>query len=215
MILVRVYIGQSRAAAWIRTLESYGFGEMTVREEVPPRRKPWAFDNGAFKDWTAGRVFDATKYERAMEKVAAVTTPPDFVVVPDLVAQGRESLDFSLCWVPRLRKMGRPLYLVLQDGMTEEMLAQDGAPEEFDGLFVGGSLEWKLRTTPQWVRFAHARGLKLHVGRMGTEARVRAALRWGVDSIDSCLPLWSEGNLRRFLRGFVASPSAELFPEVA
>lgn len=66
---MNVYIGQTRAAGWIRLLESYGFGEMCVREEVPPRRQPWAFDNGAFKDFSAGKPFNLKKYEAALDYV--------------------------------------------------------------------------------------------------------------------------------------------------
>lgn len=211
---MNVYVGQTRAAGWIRTLESYGWGEMCVREEVPPRRTPWAFDNGAFKDWTSEKPFDETRYLRALDALHLVcNTRPDFIVVPDLVAQGTKSLDFSLSWLPRIRKAGAkaPLYLVLQNGMDEQLLDDFGCLHEFAGLFVGGTLDWKLKTAPGWVGFAHARGLKLHVGRMGTTNRVRAAIRWGVDSIDSCLPLWSEGNLERFKRGFTPAQSRELF----
>jgi len=62
-------------------------------------------------------------------------------------------------------------------------------------------LPWKLRSAREWVRLAHRHGIKAHVGRVGTERRVAWARRIGADSIDSCLPLWSEENLERFLRG--------------
>jgi hypothetical protein len=75
--------------------------------------------------------------------------------------------------------------------------AQDAA-RAFDGIFVGGTLGWKLRTGDAWVRFAHARGLPVHVGRVGTARRVGWARRIGADSIDSCLPLWSRENLEAF-----------------
>jgi hypothetical protein len=45
---------------------------------------------------------------------------------------------------------------------------------------------------------------------MGTTERVRAARRWGADSIDSSLPLWSTGNLVRFIAGFT-TPCEDLF----
>lgn len=49
-----------------------------------------------------------------------------------------------------------------------------------------------------WVRFAHARGMPVHIGRVGTARRVRWARRIGADSIDSCVPLWSRENLDVF-----------------
>jgi hypothetical protein len=212
VIYVNVYVGQTRAAGWIRTMESYGFGEMVCRGELPPRRHPWAFDNGAFKDWTAGKEFDEARYNKDLDYLHLhAKASPDFMVVPDKVAGGLESLKFSLSWVDRLRRFGRPLYLVVQDGMG---IADVGPElEPFAGIFVGGTLKWKLQTARDWIRYAHVYRLKCHIGRMGTEKRVRAALRWGADSIDSCLPLWSADNLKRFLKGFEPSRTTEFHLE--
>lgn len=204
---MNVYLGQTRSAAWIRTLSSYGFGECVSRGEFPPRRTPWFMDNGAFGDWLAGRGFDVSAYERDLARLLASNLRPDFLVVPDLVARGKESLLFSLSWVERLCAIA-PLYFVVQDGMGEEIVP-DLKP--FAGLFVGGSLPWKLKTGAQWVALAHELGLRCHIGRVGTEKRVRWARRIGADSIDSSLSLWAEANFRRFLRGFEDEPNASLF----
>jgi hypothetical protein len=203
-----VYIGQTRGANWIARLEALGFGEMTCRGELPPRRRPFAFDNGAFKDWTAGKPFNVDRYERDLEALWRVDGTPDFLTPPDIVAGGLRSLEFSLDWMPRLRKYG-PLYLVVQDGM--EFSDVEPVLGDFAGIFVGGSLAWKLRTSENWVLLAHALGKKCHIGRVGTELRVRWARRIGADSIDSCLPLWSDANLRRFLRGFEPTRSRDFF----
>jgi len=181
---------------------------MVCRGELPPRRTPWAYDNGAFKDWRSGRPFDERRYLADIDMMHLVcNTSPDFVLAPDIVAGGMASLRFSLGWVDRLRRLA-PLYLAVQDGMTEADVGSELAP--FAGLFVGGSHPWKLRTAEAWAKFAHARGKKLHIGRVGTEKKVRWALRIGADSIDSCLPLWSAENLRRFLRGFVPEVNHEM-----
>lgn len=208
------YVGQARGSRLIATLQALGLGECTTREEVPPRRTPWFFDNGAFKDFTAGVAFQTARYERALDRLSS--TPglrPDFVVVPDIVAGGLESLRFSASWAERLSWLGLPLYLVVQDGMTERDVA--GALDSYAGVFVGGSLDWKLRTARQWADFAHLHGRQCHVGRMGTRERVRAARRWGVDSIDSSLPLWSADNLARFVAGFSDPLTGDLFEDCA
>ena len=75
---------------------------------------------------------------------------------------------------------------------------------------MGGTLEWKLRTGAMWAREAHARGLRCHVGRVGSEDRIRWALRIEADSIDSALPLFSEENLERFLSALEPSPQLTL-----
>lgn len=125
---------------------------------------------------------------------------------------GGESLRFSLAWAdrPELRALKAPLYLAVQDGMH----SVDIEPhlDKFAGLFVGGTLPWKIRTAAGWVAVAHAFGKRCHVGRVGTRRRVQWALRIGADSIDSCLPLWSEENLRAFIGGLKGDQNQELFP---
>lgn len=194
------YVGQTRAAKLSAQLTELGFGECTVREEFPPRRFPWFFDNGAFRDFTKGVGFLESRYQAALDKLSASSLRPDFVVAPDIVAGGLASLRFSESWASRLAHLGLPVYLVVQDGMTEADVRDALTP--YAGVFVGGSLGWKLRTAPRWVEFAHLHGRQCHIGRMGTRDRVRAARRWGADSIDSCTPLWSAANLARFVAGF-------------
>jgi len=180
----------------------------------PPRRTPWAFDNGAYRDWTAGRAFDADRFNASLDLALAHAPRPDFVVAPDIVAGGVASLDFSLRWAEHLAGRGvRNLYLAVQDGMAQEHL--DGAAlQRFTGLFVGGTLSWKLRTGEAWTRYAHRLGKRCHIGRVGTPNRLRWAIRIGADSVDSCLPLWSEGNLHRFLSGLAPHANRDLFDAV-
>lgn len=194
---MKVYVGQTRSRKLIEELEGLGFGECTQRGELPPRRRPWFADNGAFRDWKADRPFDRGKWWR--DVLQYDQHAPDFAVVPDMVAGGLESLAWSLQTVRPMREATEaPLYLVIQDGMTP----RDVLPHLhfFAGLFVGGTLEWKLEHGDQWVEFAHAHGKRCHIGRVGTAKRVRWAKRIGADSIDSCLPLFSSENLARFVR---------------
>ena len=202
-----VYIGQSRGAKMIARLTELGFGEMTVRGELEPRRTPWAFDNGAFRDWKKGVPFDAVRFSRDVARIREMESRPDFVVVPDVVAGGVESLDVSLGWLDELAGVA-PLYLAVQDGMG--IHHWHAYADRFDGIFVGGTVPWKIRTGEGWVKAAHSTGKPCHVGRVGTGKRVRWARRIGVDSIDSCLPLFAERNLRNFLNG-LNDPQEELF----
>ena len=120
---------------------------------------------------------------------------PDFLVVPDLVAGGMDSLEFSLSWVKELQGVA-PLYLAVQDGMGAYSVAPHIA--QFDGVFIGGTLKWKMRTGEEWVAFAHHYGKPCHIGRVGTAKRALWAMEIAADSIDSCVPLWSFDNLRVF-----------------
>jgi hypothetical protein len=88
-------------------------------------------------------------------------------------------------------------YLVVQEGMTVAEVA--AVLDRFSGIFVGGAeMSWKLETAPQWIELAHARGLRCHIGRIGTLARLELARRWRADSVDSCQPLWQLDRLQAF-----------------
>lgn len=215
---MRVYIGQTRSRALIAQLTALGFGECTQPKEYPPRRRPWFLDNAAFSDWRSGRDFNGVGFLCALISAVAAGALPDFIVCPDRVASGLESLAFSLRWralcefVLRARRAAGfrvPLlrwYFVVQDGMTPADVAPI-APM-FDGIFVGGSLPWKLSEGGAWVAFARELGMPCHVGRVGTPRHVAWARRIGADSIDSCTPLWAAANLDRFVRALAPTQAA-------
>lgn len=206
---MRAYVGQARGSRLIDELTSLGLGEMTVRKELPPRRTPWAFDNGAFGDWRAGRSLDEVAFRAALLRLPLAPTKPDFIVLPDIVAGGASSLAFSASWITELEAFGAPLYLAVQDGMVPTDLA--GILPRLGGIFVGGSLPWKLREAARWVSSAHSHSLPCHIGRVGTARRVIWARRIGADSIDSSLPLFSRENLAAFTMALRCPLSMELF----
>lgn len=206
-------MAQCRGAKLIRRLWELGIGECTVRGELPPRRHPYFFDNGAYKDWTAGVAFDGEQFLRDLDAIYRSIDRPEFIVLPDIVAGGLESLEFSRGWLHRCRGLA-PLYLAVQDGMETSDI-DERLTGELAGLFVGGTLEWKVRTGRPWAEFAHSIGLRCHIGRVGTENRTKWALRIGADSIDSALPLWSEENMERFLRCTEPETQFSLFTEAA
>lgn len=143
----------------------------------------YALDNGAWS-WTRdGGDFREAPFEAAVERFGERA---DFVVVPDLVARGRESLELSLRWLPRLEARlpwpGPRLLLAAQDGITEEDLA--GVLSDRVGIFVGGSTEWKLATMVAWGALARRRGAYLHVGRVNTARRIRLCHDAAASSFD-------------------------------
>src|SRR5579859_7540987 len=88
-----VYVGQTRSAELIRRLDELGYGECTTRGQLPPRRLPWIYDTGAYSDFTQDRTFNELRFERDMRAIRLwKLPPPDFIVAPDLVARGLESL---------------------------------------------------------------------------------------------------------------------------
>lgn len=198
---MRYYVGQARGAKTIAALEAAGFGECVNRGDYEPRRHPWFLDNGAFRDFKAGRPFDGDAFRAMFERTAAAPAP-DFVVAPDVVEGGRASLDFSLEWVWELRELNAatwpgdevPIYCAVQDGMSAADVHE--AIEWFDGIFVGGSTDWKLAATPGIVRECNLAGdVPVHVGRLGSGRRITYGRIVGAASADSCIPLREQRKL--------------------
>jgi hypothetical protein len=76
-------------------------------------------------------------------------------------------------------------------------------------LFVGGSIEWKLKTGHEWTQAARSFGggdILVHIGRVGSARRIAWAQWCGAHSIDSSLPLWSEEKLASFLEALKQPP---------
>lgn len=144
---------------------------------------PYALDNGAWTAFQRKERFDVKAFERAIDELGGGA---DFIVVPDIVLGGLQSLTFSRRWwdklhdYPHLRET--PLLIAVQDGMG----TRDIAPllSHRTGIFVGGSTHWKLRTMGQWAALAHSRSAICHVGRVNTARRIRLCEAAGIDSFD-------------------------------
>ncbi len=139
---------------------------------------PYALDNGAYGCWLRGEPFNEIGFRRLL---AAKGAGADWIVVPDIVAAGAESLDFSLEWLPAIAEHGKPL-IAVQDGMTVSDLASHISGDV--GLFVGGTTEWKLASMPEWGELAAFCGAYLHIGRVNTRRRIRYCASIGADSFD-------------------------------
>lgn len=144
---------------------------------------PCALDNGAFQAWKRGFPFMADLFRETLRKCYDLGLTLDFIVCPDIVANGRESLDFSLEWATGELKTTPNLALAVQDGMLPEHVKP--YLRHFSHIFVGGTVEWKWNTAYIWTYFAHANKKKVHIGQCGTVEKAKAALKMGVDSIDS------------------------------
>lgn len=182
-VSVMLYSGNEGSHTGLAQIRANSMGVLITATgwRTPKPGMRWCLDNGAFSAFLQRKPFDGALFERVLRKIPAAHRP-DFAVVPDIVAGGLHSLLLSAAWLPRLPH-GWPWYLAVQDGMQEK----DVEPYvgQVAGLFVGGTMEWKLRTGEAWVWFAHEHGLKVHVGRVGTVANICWAERIGADSADS------------------------------
>lgn len=138
----------------------------------------YGLDNGAWTAHQRGEPFEPAAFERA---VALLGADADWIVLPDIVAGGLASLDFSLSWLPRLRGIA-PLLLAVQDGIGKSDVADLIGPDL--GIFIGGSTAWKETTLPTWGQVARDRGAYLHVGRVNSARRIALCAAAGADSFD-------------------------------
>lgn len=138
---------------------------------------PYALDNGAWGCHQRGVPFNGDAFQWTYDRIGAGA---DWVVAPDIVGGGLESLELTELWLDRLT---HPLVLIaVQDGMEPEDVGPLMGPGR--GLFLGGSTEWKLRTLAQWGNYARQVGCYYHVARVNTIKRYRACQYSGVHSID-------------------------------
>lgn len=161
----------------------------------------FAVDNGCFAAFNRGEEWDPSPFLRILARCKAEDREPDFIVIPDKPLS-EDSLEFSKTWGPVLSKMypGFPLYLAVQDGTECDDLL--GIIEDIDGIFVGGSIDWKMETMAKWAIFAHERGLQCHVGRIGPVQRMILAELAGADSIDSTTWVQNKGGMTRYVKAY-------------
>ena len=139
----------------------------------------YALDNGAWSAYQQERAFDETAFARVYRSHGEGA---DWIVLPDIVAAGLDSLLFSLEWLDRLNDYQGLFLLAVQDGMKPEHVRPFIGKRV--GLFVGGTTPWKLDTLPQWAELARTQGVYLHVGRVNTARRIRYCSGFGVHSFD-------------------------------
>jgi hypothetical protein len=159
-----------RAAGWRLLVSARG----VLRDEG----FPYGLDNGAWTAFQRGEPFDVAAFERALEWGA---DNADWVILPDIVAGGIESLRFSLGWAARLQGVA-PLLLAVQDGMSVDDVRNVVGPDI--GIAVGGSTEWKELTCRAWGALAAEQNAYMHVLRVNTARRIHICAAAGANSFD-------------------------------
>lgn len=133
----------------------------------------YAIDNGAFSG------FDPCGFARLLHRQEPHRDRCLFAVVPDIVGNGRRTLEL---WRHRDRFIRDwPLALVAQDGMEELEIPWS----EVDALFIGGNDPWKESShSIDLVKTAKTLGKHVHIGRVNTPRRYRLFAVAGADTCD-------------------------------
>jgi hypothetical protein len=194
---MRFYIGSTRKKDFVSELAKRDIGRVNHPESrfTPYEGEKWFADNGAYSLWLQEKPFDEDKYMRYLDKLSK-HAPPEFAVLPDIVAHGNRSLEYSMYWLTSDRLPDWRWYFALQDGMSPGDI--EPIVYMFDGLFLGGTLGFKSRAK-QWVQFAATHDKPVHYGRAGVHHRIHDAYKSGCQSADSSFPLWNKERFAQFL----------------
>lgn len=160
----------------------------------------WALDNGAWSAFLQNTAFDEDAFSRALDKVGEGA---DWIVLPDIVAGGKASLDLTLKWLDRLQGFPERLLIAVQDGIEPNDVRHLLNP--MVGLFLGGSTEYKLATMDAWGQLARRRNCYFHVGRVNSLRRIRACAQAGAHSFDGTSIIAFPDTIYRLTEGVQAS----------
>jgi hypothetical protein len=208
---LQVFVGDTRSRELVARCRTFGWGRMFAESKPTPYEgERWGFDNGAFGAWLQARPFPAARFQTRLD-MALQLDAPALAVLPDIVAGGLTSLEFSLGWLEKV-PASWPWYLAIQDGMQPADL--DGMLDPLAGLFLGGTTRFKSQAAI-WADYAHAAGKKFHYARAGTPTRIEHAYLVRADSLDSCLPLWDEGKWLQFQRAVHEPGRQGMLPSLA
>lgn len=190
--------GVERAETRQAAAAGYPLGVMAQPDTAvhlqPRYYRAWAADNGCY---SRGERFRLDAYLAWLVGLGCRETCL-FATAPDVVADARATWERSRYVLPVLRALGYRAALVAQDGA--EAMRLDWST--FDALFIGGSTAWKLSEAAYaLIGEAKGRGKWVHVGRVNSLRRLRAAAFAGADSADGTfLKVAPDINLPRMLR---------------
>lgn len=161
---------------------------------------PWAADNDCFSTANPtkrpSRDFTVDGYIKFLRGVVHGVSTCLFAPAPDVVGDAAATLIRSRPILPMIRAVGFKAAFVAQDGATRDL-----PWDEFDALFIGGSTAFKLSEAARDItEAAKALGKWVHMGRVNGQKRLRTAHRWGCDSVDGTLLMFSpEFNTLRLM----------------
>ena len=191
-------MGQTGTKSLVKMIEEQGWGRMWSRDRPNLYNgEYWAWDNGAYSWWVNGQAFHDVSFLKRLWRDYLIGVPY-FAACPDMPGEGEDSLEFSLWWIDRLPKAWK-WYLVVQDGMTVEMI--EPHIHLFKGIFLGGTNEFKS-SADVWCDYIHSKRKLFHYGRCGTLEKLHHAKRIGADSIDSSTLVQNPHLMGRFISAY-------------
>jgi len=144
-----------------------------TRYRLRDPNRPWAIDNGGFKNLDVPGLLSLLKREEHHREKCL------FVAVPDIIGSSQRTLELFQHFRPMLN--GWRLALVCQDGQ-EHLPIPWG---QVAAVFIGGSTKWKCSEhVTQIIKTAKLFGKHTHAGRVNDPMRWNHFEALGVDSAD-------------------------------
>ena len=148
------------------------------RYTEPMPHLPYVLDNGAWGSIKNGLEWDPVKLAKHFQRYASKSIRPQWVVCPDVVGDAAKTFELWSLWHSRFAWENVPVFLAVQDGMTVEDVERLAISP--DGIFVGGSTEWKWQTARHWC----ANFKRVHVARVNGLRTLKLCKEWGAESCD-------------------------------
>jgi hypothetical protein len=169
-----------RKARKVADVFTHGF-EFTPKERILSTDEDFFLDNGAFTD-----DFNQDKWISTMEKFSQRKNEPDFVVLPDTFDDPMATFMKAQKYRWKVSEFEFDYYYAVQkpkrferDNKTAIHRANEISA---DGIFIGGSWDWKKENASELVDLAHDEGLKAHIG---MPKNIFWAWNTGADSLDT------------------------------
>jgi hypothetical protein len=166
----------------------------------------YACDNGKFgKGWPGPEKWFEW-LQRTVERYDAEKCL--WAVAPDVPFDAAATLNESAEWLPKIRALGIPVAFAAQNGSEAPGLIPW---DQIDVLFLAGDTEWKLsRVAAELADEATSRGLKVHMGRVNSEGRMRHASAIGCNTADGTfIAFGPKKNLARVLNWYARLPKRQ------
>lgn len=162
---------------------SYRFGATWTPQKMTHHDWPYIIDNGVWSAWANDETWSEDGWLGMLKEIKQMPKEPEFVVLPDVIGKGEESLQRSKKYVGYAEQ--HTTALAVQDGMNTENAVREAVDMGCEWIFVGGTAAWKRNTADKYVMTPHDYGLECHVAGPGLPDGLLWAERIGADSVDT------------------------------
>ncbi len=194
---IQPYASRTGTLKTLEIFKKYGWRLLLTPDNFSlPKGFNYCLDNGAFSAFSQNKKWDEKAFLRLLNRFGPGS---DFVICPDIVCGGEDSLRLSLKFLPICLNKAPKVLIPIQDGFKSENLIPYLSQRV--GLFLGGSKEYRTKTLSYWVAVAHGANCHFHVAKVNSLSSIQTCLFYGVSSFDGSGPSRFSSQALRLGRG--------------